>query len=115
MDPALYRYLPSGHILEVVRDEDVRRRLSGAALGQGMVSRAPIDIVIAAEYERTVARYGQPAIRYVHMEAGHVGQNVSLQAVALGLGAVMVGAFDDKEVKEVLGISWQAPSRYNCL
>ncbi|MGD0229947.1 MAG: SagB/ThcOx family dehydrogenase [Syntrophorhabdales bacterium] len=104
LDPALYRYLPSGHILEVVRAEDVRRKLSRAARGQRMISRAPIDIVIAAEYERTAARYGQRAIRYVHMEAGHVGQNISLQALALGLGAVMVGAFDDKEVKEVLGI-----------
>jgi len=104
LDPALYRYLPSGHGLEMARDEDLRRRLSQAALGQGMISRAPIDTVIAAEYERTAARYGQRAIRYVHMEAGHVGQNISLQALALGLGAVMVGAFDDREVKEVLGI-----------
>jgi SagB-type dehydrogenase family enzyme len=69
-----------------------------------MISRAPIDIVIAAEVRRTTARYGQRAIRYVHMEAGHAGQNVSLQAIALGLGTVMIGAFDDGEVKEVLGI-----------
>ena len=102
--PALYHYLPSGHALEMARDEDVRKRLSRAALGQGMISRAPIDIVIAAEVRRTTARYGQRAIRYVHMEAGHAGQNVSLQAIALGLGTVMVGAFDDGEVKEVLGI-----------
>jgi SagB-type dehydrogenase family enzyme len=101
---ALYRYLPSGHALEMARDEDVRKKLSRAALGQGMISRAPVDIVIAAEYGRTAARYGQRAVRYVHMEAGHAGQNISLQAVALGLGTVMVGAFDDNEVREVLGI-----------
>ena len=49
-------------------------------------------------------RYGQLAIRYVHMEADHVGENVSLYAVALGLGVVMVAAFGDKEVKDILGI-----------
>ncbi len=104
LTPALYHYLPSGHALEMSRDDDIRERLSRAAFGQGMISKAPIDIVIAADYRRTAARYGQRAARYVHMEAGHVGQNVSLQAIALGLGTVMVGAFDDEEVKEVLGI-----------
>jgi len=102
--PGLYRYPSSGNVLELARAEDVRKRLSRAALGQGMISRAPIDIIIAAEYGRTASRYGQRAMRYVHMEAGHAGQNVSLQAVALRLGTVMIGAFDDREVKEVLAI-----------
>ena len=82
----------------------MRKRLARACLEQGMIARAPIDIVIAAEYGRCAARYGQRSVRYVAMEAGHVGQNISLQAAALGLGAVMVGAFYDEEVKKVLGI-----------
>ncbi len=102
--PALYRYIPSGHSLETAAEGDLRRKLSRAALGQGMVSSAPVDIIIAADYARTEARYGQRAARYVHMEAGHAGQNVSLQAIALGLGSVMVGAFDDGGVRELLGI-----------
>ncbi len=104
LEPGVYRYSSSGHSLEIVKEQDVRKRLSTAALGQKMVEEAPVSIIIAAEYGRTVGHYGQRGIRYVHMEVGHAGQNVSLQAVALGLGTVMVGAFEDKEVREVLGI-----------
>jgi SagB-type dehydrogenase family enzyme len=69
-----------------------------------MIEAAPVNIIIAADYGRTTGHYGQRGHRYVHIEVGHVGQNVSLQAISLNLGAVMIGAFGDEEVKEVLGI-----------
>jgi SagB-type dehydrogenase family enzyme len=59
---------------------------------------------VCADYYRTTARYGERGIRYVHMEAGHVGQNLALQAVALGLGTTMVGAFYDEQLTEVLNL-----------
>ena len=40
---------------------------------------------------------------YVHMEAGHAAQNIHLAAVALKLGSVPVGAFDDEKVQMLLG------------
>jgi SagB-type dehydrogenase family enzyme len=69
---------------------------------QTWVREAPINIVIAAVYERTTDRYGDRGIRYVHMEAGHVGQNLYLQAEARGLGMVVVGAFHDEQVQTLL-------------
>ncbi len=63
-----------------------------------------LTIVIATVYERTAKKYKGRADRYVHMEVGHAAQNVHLQAVALELGTVVVGAFDDAEVKEVLAL-----------
>jgi len=102
--PGIYHYSFSGHSLEMTKEQDVRNRLSRAALGQEMIEEAPVNIIIAADYGRTTGHYGQRGNRYVHMEVGHVGQNVSLQAIALSLGTVMIGAFEDKEVKEVLGI-----------
>jgi hypothetical protein len=66
---------------------------------------APATIAIAAVYERTARKYKQRAERYVHMEVGHAAQNVHLQAVALDLGTVVVGAFDDAEVKRVLTLA----------
>jgi len=60
--------------------------------------------VVTAVYERTARKYGDRAVRYVRMEAGHVGQNVCLQATALGLGTVTIGALHDERVQEALGI-----------
>ena len=61
--------------------------------------------VITAIYERTARKYGDArSPRYVHMEAGHAAQNLLLQAVALGLGAVPIGAFHDAQIQKVLGL-----------
>jgi SagB-type dehydrogenase family enzyme len=98
----VYRYDPSKHRLENILRGDVRSSLADAALGQSWVKEAPVDIVIAAVYERTTGRYGDRGIRYVHMEAGHAGQNLYLQAVARGLGMVVIGAFDDGGVQQLL-------------
>jgi SagB-type dehydrogenase family enzyme len=104
LEPGVYHYSISKHSLERIKEQDVRRGVCRAALEQRMIERAPISIIIAADYDRTVEHYGQRGIRYVHMEAGHAGQNISLQAVALNMGTVMIGAFEDKQVKEILGI-----------
>ena len=71
-----------------------------------------MDIVICALYERTTPRYGGRGERYVHMEVGHAGQNIYLQAVALGLATVAVGAFHDEEVREVLRLDKQYKPLY---
>ncbi len=98
----LFHYLPEGHKLEQVLQKDLRRELAGAALGQSFVAQAPAAIVIAAVYERVSRRYGQRGRRYTDIEAGHIAQNIHLQAVALGLGSLPVGAFDDEAVKSLL-------------
>jgi SagB-type dehydrogenase family enzyme len=79
--------------------------LAGAAREQDWLKDAPATIVIAAVYERTARKYQQRAERYLRMEAGHAAQNVHLQAVALDLGTVVVGAFDDAGVKGVLTLA----------
>lgn len=100
----VYRYDPQEHKLVRTLDKDVRSELSVAALGQPWVEEGAISIVFAAVYERTTRRYGDRGIKYVHMEVGHAGQNVHLQAVALGLGTVVIGAFRDERVKEILDL-----------
>jgi SagB-type dehydrogenase family enzyme len=102
LDRGVYRYRPQGHILVKVLDGDRRTGLAETALGQAWVREAAIDIVIVAVYERTAVKYGDRGIRYVHMEAGHAAQNLCLQATAIGLGTVTIGAFHDEQVKEVL-------------
>jgi SagB-type dehydrogenase family enzyme len=97
-------YLPGQHALQRHLGGDVRRKLQDAALGQRFVGEAPATFVIAAVVARTQRRYGRRAERYVHMEVGHAGQNLLLQATALGLGAVPVGAFRDEEVAKALSL-----------
>lgn len=63
-----------------------------------------MDIVITAVYERTTNRYGERGRRYVHMEAGHAAENLYLQSESLNLGMVVVGAFDDSKVQNVLNL-----------
>ena len=61
-------------------------------------------IVLTAIFDRARHKYGERGYRYVYMEAGHISQNIFLQAVSLGLGSVAVGAFLDQEVNRILGI-----------
>lgn len=98
-----FRYDPARHRLVPVSGEDRRAALCRAALDQPCIAGAPAVIVLAADFERTKAKYGRTrGPRYVHMEAGHAAQNVLLEATALGLGAVPVGAFDDAGVRAAL-------------
>ncbi len=100
----VFHYLPKGHKLVQLSEQDRRAQLARAALGQSFVRTAPLDIVITAVYARTRAKYGDRAERYVILEAGHAAQNLHLQAVALGLGSVPVGAFTDAKVAELLNL-----------
>jgi SagB-type dehydrogenase family enzyme len=98
----IYRYEVGYHALILHQEGDFRVQLSEAALDQGSVASCSADIIVCAIYSRTIHRYGNRAERYIHMEAGHVGQNVSLEAVSLGLSTVMVGAFQDDRLAKVL-------------
>ncbi|MFO7957498.1 MAG: SagB/ThcOx family dehydrogenase [Candidatus Brocadiia bacterium] len=104
LEPGVYRYEPSGHSLAPHKEGDLRREVARAALGQSFLAQAPVDILMAADYQRTAGRYGQRATRYVAMEAGHIGENIYLQAEALGLGTVAVGAFRDDALGRVFGL-----------
>ncbi|MBN1862544.1 MAG: SagB/ThcOx family dehydrogenase [Dehalococcoidales bacterium] len=98
----VYRYHPARHSLTLHLGGDFRADLARAALSQGCVARAPLTIVIGAYFTRTTRGYGQRGEMYVHIEVGHAGQNIYLQAAALGLATVAVGAFRDQAVREAL-------------
>jgi len=100
----VYRYEPDGHQLIKTMDGDKRAELASAALGQNSVKEGAISIVFTAVYERTTGKYGERGIRYVHIEVGHAAQNLCLQATAMELGAVTVGAFRDEQVTELLNL-----------
>ena len=105
LEAGIYRYRPAGHGLALMKDGDQRRALARAALGQGWIAQAPATLVIAGVVARTAAKYGRRAERYMFMEAGHAAQNVYLQAQSEGLGTTAVGAFKDRAVQALLGMS----------
>ncbi|MBL7208650.1 MAG: SagB/ThcOx family dehydrogenase [Dehalococcoidia bacterium] len=108
----IYHYEVDTHSINLHRKGDLREKLAEAALGQSFIATCPVDMVVCALHSRTAYRYGKRGERYVHMEVGHVGQNVSLQAIALGLATVMVGAFEDEEVRKVLKVDEQFKPLY---
>ncbi|WP_457571848.1 SagB/ThcOx family dehydrogenase [Desulfovulcanus sp.] len=100
----LMHYLPHKHSLEIISKEDLRKDLFHASLRQTPVAKAAMDIVICAVYERVTKKYSDRGVRYVHIEAGHAGQNIHLTAVSLGLGSVSIGAFNDAAVQKLLKV-----------
>lgn len=98
----IFRYLPDGHKLLQISEEDKRPSLMRASLGQTAIGEAPLVIIIAGNFRITEVKYGQRAYRYVNMEVGHVAENIHLQAVALGLASVPIGAFWDDVIAKTL-------------
>ena len=100
----LYHYVPQGHKAVVESRAELRGELWQAGLNQNAIREAPAVFVITSVYARTEKKYGERAERYVRLEAGHAAQNLLLQAVALGLGGVPIGAFYDDQVQSALSL-----------
>ncbi|MDH3346296.1 MAG: SagB/ThcOx family dehydrogenase [Kiritimatiellaceae bacterium] len=104
LDAAIYVYQPQDHALDPVKKGDVRGPLASASLEQTWMSRAAVMFLVAADYRRITPKYGRRGIPYAHYEAGLVAENILLESVALGLGAGIVGAFQDERVIKEAGL-----------
>lgn len=104
MEKGIYQYLPQNHEIRNIASGDKRMELSKAAFGQSFIDQAPVTIALCAVYSRITGKYGKRGIRYAHIEAGHIAQNIHLQAISLGLVSVPVGAFDDKATAGILNL-----------
>ena len=104
MAQGVYRYIPAEHALSLLRPEDRRQELQMAALNQSAIGDGAVVILLAGVYERTEVKYGTRGAQYVHIEVGNVAQNIYLQATALDLGTVFIGAFYEDLVKAAIGL-----------
>ena len=100
----LYRYRPTEHAIEPLREGHFERQIMQIGIGQGMLAQAGVVIILSAVPARTERRYGARAERYILLEAGHAAQNIYLAAEGYGLGACAVGAFDDEALNAFLQI-----------
>jgi SagB-type dehydrogenase family enzyme len=102
--PGVYHYNPEYHTASLSREGDLRTKVARQSLHQMWVAKAPLILVITGEYERSSVKYGSRGVTYTHIEAGCVGQNIFLQAEAIGLKAGIVGAFANRGVVKTMGL-----------
>jgi len=101
----LYRFLAIEHkLVEVSLESGLADRVAEACLGQRSVTTSAVAFIWAAVTYRMVWRYGQRGYRYLHLDAGHVCQNLYLAAEAIGSGVCAIGAFRDDQINGLLGI-----------
>ncbi|MFQ6133325.1 MAG: SagB/ThcOx family dehydrogenase [Armatimonadota bacterium] len=100
----LYHYVVPDHALERLKEADLAHGIADACWGQQMCARAGAVFVWSAVIERCRWKYGERAFRYIYLDAGHIGAQLHLACVALGLGCCAIGAFNDDKVNELVGL-----------
>lgn len=98
----IYHYSVLDHTLELIKSGDFRNQIIDAGLGQQALADAGVTFILSAIFDRVRCKYGERGCRYVYIEAGHISQNIYLQAVSLGLGSVCIGAFSDEKVNKLI-------------
>jgi len=101
----VYRYSPQNHKLKLSSEGDLRQAVCETTFDQPFVGEGAAVLVFSAVYERTCAKFGEAGTKFVHMDLGHSSENLHLQAVALDIGTVVVGAFRPEEVKRVISLA----------
>jgi SagB-type dehydrogenase family enzyme len=120
LEPGLYHYRVAGldilerpiaegsHSLELLRAGDLRAEISGAALDQGLCGKAGATFIYTAVFARSEWKYRERSYRYFYLDAGHMAAQLSLAAVAQGLGTCQIAAFYDKELNDLVGVDGQS-------
>ncbi len=102
--PGIYKYIIREHALKIIEKGDHRNDICRAALNQSFIVKAPLVMLFCTVDDRVTNKYGTRGLKYIYMEIGHAAQNVCLQAVALGLGTVVIGAFSDKDIAAIVNL-----------
>lgn len=104
LEAGCYHYSPQKRELRQIRFTGLRQEVQYLALGQDLAGLAGVVVFHTVDLPRAVERYGDRVYRYLHLDAGHLGQRMNLAAIRLGLGASGIGGFFDDQVNDLLGI-----------
>ena len=116
LEPGIYHYSVREHLLHCLNKGDRRERIAAAALDQQMAAKAAAVFVWTAVFQRSVWKYRQRAYRYIYLDCGHIAGQLSIAAVALGLGSCNIGALYDDELNAMLGVDGELESAiYMCV
>ncbi len=106
LEQGLYRFMAIDHkLVPVDLDENITEKITKAALDQSQVKKCGVTILLVAIVERMKWRYGVRGYRYLHLDAGHVGQNLYLAAENIGCGVCAIAAFKDEELNSILELN----------
>ncbi|MDJ0742471.1 MAG: SagB/ThcOx family dehydrogenase [Xenococcaceae cyanobacterium MO_167.B27] len=104
LEEGCYYYAPKAQELRQIRFKNFRKELHYLCLGQDLGRNASAIVFQTADLQQAISKYGDRAYRYLHLDAGHLGQRLNLAAIRLGLGVSGIGGFFDDLVNQVLGI-----------
>jgi SagB-type dehydrogenase family enzyme len=111
LEAGVYHWeLPDERLALVRARDDVAKAAAEACLGQGMVARAAVTFIWSAVWARSAQKYGDRALRYAYLDAGHAAQNLHLAVEALDLGTCMIGAFLDDAMNALVGVDGEEES-----
>ncbi len=105
LDAGLYHYQPLDHVLECLRSGSLQAEIEHAVLYPEVVAQASAVVLMGAVFHRHRFKYGERGYRFTLLDAGHIGQNLSLVATALGLGAVGLGGYLDDATNRLVGMN----------
>lgn len=105
LESGLYHYNAQEHLLNCLRQEDLRQELVDSVMYPEVVQKAAVIFLLAGIFGRNRFKYGERAYRFSLFECGHVSQNIYLLATALGVGTVSIGGFIDDELNSLLGMN----------
>jgi SagB-type dehydrogenase family enzyme len=105
LQPGLYRYIATRHaLINLAAPADIAEQIRGACLQQDQITGSAVTFIWMAVTERMAWRYVERSLRYLHLDAGHVCQNLYLAGEAIGCGTCAIAAFEDEKMNEVLGL-----------
>jgi SagB-type dehydrogenase family enzyme len=105
LNPGLYRYIALQHsLLEIEKSPQITDEITHACFDQEMIRNSAVTFIWVAVVERMAWRYGERGYRYLHLDAGHVCQNLYLAAENLECGVCAIAAFDDDRLNGVLNL-----------
>ena len=103
--PGLYRFRAIAHeLIEWSLETGIADAITAAAFGQRFVKTSAATLIWTAVPYRMNWRYGERGYRYLHLDVGHVCQNVYLGAESIACGACAIAAYDDDQMNQLLGV-----------
>lgn len=109
LKPSIYRYYALESALHCqVQDDKIAEKLMDATRGQKQVLESAVTFIWAAVFERLYWRYAERGYRYVHLDAGHICQNLYLAATQLNCGVCAIAAFRDEDVNALIDVDGES-------